>query len=105
MSSKSNQLRDVVDGAEEEIYRKGRHWKHYKGGVYCVDGIAIDTDNGLPRVLYHRVDGPDFNPFVEANIYFVRPLSEWFDTIEVDVDGTTHTLQRFIPVTPMQQTV
>lgn len=53
------------------------NWKHKKGGIYRIIGHAIDSDNGEVRVRYDRVGGPGFNRMEEADIEFVRPVSEW----------------------------
>jgi hypothetical protein len=97
MNSKTTEAREKIRVAELSIH-SGSFWKHYKGGVYQIDLIALDTTNGEACVLYQRVDGPDFDSVKEADIYYSRPFSEWFDTIEVDMDGTTYTLQRFVEV-------
>lgn len=55
----------------------GNTFKHYKGGIYTVTGLCIDTDDGEVRVLYHRVGGPEFDAIAEDGISFVRPLAEF----------------------------
>lgn len=66
--------------------------------------VAIDTTTLEPVVIYYRKDGPDFDPVAEVNIFFSRPLSEWFDDIEVEGLGATMVVKRFVPVTPKQVT-
>ena len=49
----------------------GGKYRHYKGGIYIVDNIAVDTDSGFTVVVYHN----------EINEYFVRRASEWLETV------------------------
>mgnify|MGYP002627349219 CR=1 FL=1 len=56
-----------------QIIKIGSKYRHYKGGVYTVDNIAIDTDTGFVVVVYHN----------EINEYFVRRASEWLDTVMI----------------------
>lgn len=63
--------------------RPGSTWKHYKGGIYEVVDLAIDTVDGSVRVTYQRIEGPDYHPLSEPGIFYSRPLSEWFDKISV----------------------
>lgn len=49
-------------------------WKHFRGGIYIVDGVGIDTVTGGRLVIYHSVDNGDI---------FCRPLPEWFDSVEL----------------------
>lgn len=83
MKRTSKEMYDLL--AEARLNFHGTNpWQHYKGGVYEVDGFTISTDTGDVLVRYHRIDGPDFNPLLESEISFSRPLVEWSD----DVDGT-----------------
>jgi hypothetical protein len=79
--SKTQEFREKLKKAIIDIGR-GSIWRHYKGGVYMVDDFAIDTDDTSVRVLYHRIDGPDYG-MSESDIRFARPLEEWFDKVEV----------------------
>lgn len=45
-------------------------WKHFKGNVYRVMFVTLHSD-GTYNVVYER-----------NNIYYSRPLSEWFDLRE-----------------------
>lgn len=57
--------------------RPGEIFKHYKGGIYVVTGLALDTDTSDIRVNYHRIDGPSFDAISEQGITFSRRLEEW----------------------------
>lgn len=94
MNSKTDELNSQLENARKQVV-PGTTWKHYKGGIYEVIDSVILTENGLPGILYFRIAGPGFSAHLESEICFVRPLEEWFDTIEEDIDGTTHCLQRF----------
>lgn len=79
--SKTADLQTKLDAAfGHELV--GNTFKHYKGGIYVVDGFVIDTDDGNVRVLYTRVDGPGFDEFEEMGIQFARPLAQWFDEVD-----------------------
>lgn len=57
--------------------RIGEIFRHYKGGVYVVTGLTLDTDTSTIRVSYMRVDGPGFDPVAENGIVFSRRIEEW----------------------------
>jgi len=48
---------------------KLRTYKHYKGNLYRVIGIAIHTQTEEEMVVYHPLGNP-------TKLY-VRPVSEW----------------------------
>jgi hypothetical protein len=52
-------------------------FQHYKGGVYQVDRLTIDTDTATLRVTYHRIDGPNFDAEAEEGITFDRRIEEF----------------------------
>jgi hypothetical protein len=74
--SKTADLSAKLESARE-LDLVGNTFRHYKGGVYTVDDLVIDTDDGSVRVLYYRVAGPDFNLEAELDIRFVRPIGEF----------------------------
>jgi hypothetical protein len=77
----------------------GSTWRHYKGGVYVVDYIGIDTTAGDAVVIYHRIDGPDYNHSIEQDLIFSRPVSEWFDDVVVrELNDEDLTVKRFVKV-------
>jgi hypothetical protein len=98
------EIQEKLKAARDQLYNIAKIWKHYKGGVYRVDDVVFDTAIDDVSILYFRIGGPGFDASLEGDILFARPLNEWFDTIEVDVDGTTHCYQRFIPVKAVQVT-
>ena len=102
MNSKTQDLVNDLEESIEKLTEHGQYWKHYKGGIYHVDGAVIDTDDGRVRVLYHRVAGPDYNPRLENMISFVRPLKEWFDTVAAGRQGH---IRRFVPVLPTSKII
>lgn len=89
MSDKSLEFSNTLHAARTQFLLK-HIWRHYKGGVYKVTNFSIDTDTLEARVEYRRIDGPDYNSEIEHDIFFSRPLREWFE----DVDG----VPRFIAV-------
>lgn len=36
----------------------GKKFRHFKGGVYVVDSIAVHSETGQLLVVYHPVDDP-----------------------------------------------
>ena len=106
MNAKTAELQKKIEDGWK-LFNGEMMWLHYRGGIYYVQSLVIDTDDGELRVLYSRMDGPDFDESAEIGISFVRPLREWFD--EVDVDGkmtprfiAVHRVERWEPL-PFQQ--
>ena len=85
MKETSFQLYKALQEVKSKII-PGTTWKHYKGGIYVVDGAVVDTDDGSIKVTYHRFGGPDFNIALESNIIFARPAEEWFTDVIGDAD-------------------
>lgn len=83
MTSKTQELLEKLSNAHSLIPIKST-WKHYKGGIYRVKNFVISTIDGEVSVLYHRIDGPDFDVWAEQEIEYARPLSEWFEKIDVE---------------------
>ena len=52
-------------------------YKHYKGDLYMVEGIAVHSETDEQLVVYRALYG-------DAKLY-CRPLTMWFD--EVDKNG------------------
>lgn len=46
----------------------GSLWKHWKGGLYLVDGTAVHTESGERLVIYHRLAQKETH---------ARPLEQW----------------------------
>lgn len=55
----------------------GEIYKHYKGGIYVVTCLALDTDTSTLRVSYVRIGGPNFDAVAENGITFSRRIEEW----------------------------
>lgn len=53
----------------------GDLFKHYKGGIYVVSGVAKLESTGEEMIIY-RKDGPG-DPTV-----WVRPKSEWIEFVD-----------------------
>jgi hypothetical protein len=54
--------------------QSGEAWRHYKGGLYIIVGIATDTASGNPTVVYREFSGA-------ASLY-VRDLSVFLGSTE-----------------------
>lgn len=65
----------------------GKQYVHYKGGVYKVRHLALDTTEehpyAKPVVVYQSV---------EFGTYYVRPVEEFMGKVEV---AENHTKDRF----------
>ena len=59
-------------------------YRHFKGGLYTVVGVATDSETEQPVVVYRSADGR----------LWVRPATMWSELVEHD--GAT--LTRFAPV-------
>ena len=72
-----NELKDIQEFGRE-LPKRGQVWKHFKGGVYVIDGIAKHTerkDKGF--VIYHlRVGG-------HANQLWARPVEMFMSRVDV----------------------
>lgn len=56
-------------------------YRHYKGGLYKVLGVALHSDTLEPMVVYQGLfDSEEFGP----DALWVRPLSKFSETINVD---------------------
>lgn len=88
-------MRHMVDA--EQRFMSVEAWRHYKGGLYKVEGFEIDTDDESIRVRYRRIDGPGFKRGLDDRITWSRPLAEWFDKVSTrGCAGIAHA--RFEPV-------
>lgn len=71
-------LREMI---ETSPIRPPQLWRHYKGGLYRVEELLIDSNTNEIIVAYTNLDwesGLD-------SFRFTRPLSEWFDEVEPGV--------------------
>ena len=48
----------------------GEKWEHFKGTIYQIVGLCMDTGTGRKTVIYRETDQPD-------SPHWGRPLDEW----------------------------
>jgi hypothetical protein len=60
--------------------KAGEVHKHYKGDLYKIIGLALNSDNNAPEEQWLVV----YEPMYEhaAAPLFARPLSHWYETVE-----------------------
>jgi len=51
-------------------------YRHFKGNVYYVTGIAKHSETGEDMVIYHTMANPE--------AIWVRPLAMWSEIVERD---------------------
>jgi hypothetical protein len=68
-----------------DVIKPGRY-RHFKGGEYEVVGIARDSENQTPMVVYKAL--------YDNGSLWVRPLAMFAETIERD----GRTFRRFAPI-------
>lgn len=73
----------VIKGIKGDYIMEG-WYKHYKGGIYYVDGVVIHSETLQQMVLYHSQDKP--------NLQWVRPHSMFFEDVITENDEI---VQRF----------
>jgi hypothetical protein len=77
------------------MYRKeiqaGRRFRHFKGGIYEIVGMAIDTESGQEVVVYRSL--------IERELLWVRPYAMFIELVpeEKQAENSTHQLYRFEP--------
>lgn len=52
----------------------GRRYRHFKGSIYIVDGIAVHSETAEPLVIYHKEH--------ELNRMWARPLSMFLSPVD-----------------------
>lgn len=52
----------------------GRRYRHFKGSVYIVDGVAVHSETAEPLVIYHKEH--------EHNRMWARPLSMFLSRVD-----------------------
>lgn len=72
-----------------KIIQIGKIYKHYKGKCYRILHVGHDTTNLLEHVVYEALYT---DPVYGKNHIWIRPLSEFFESVEYG--GAKHT--RFI---------
>lgn len=63
---------DKINRAKN-IVSVGCDYTHYKGGVYKVEGVAINENTQDVDVIYSSVK--------DKSLWFVRPLKQWDEDI------------------------
>jgi hypothetical protein len=58
------------------VVKSGKLYKHFKGGLYKVVGVAVHTETNEELVIYHK-EGNEFQ-------MFVRPVNMFLDEISYD---------------------
>jgi len=72
-------------------------YRHYKGNLYEVIGVARHSETLEELVVYRALyDSPDFGP----NALFVRPLSMFAEMVEVNGES----VQRFTLIKEISET-
>lgn len=72
-----NELKDIQEFGRK-LPKRGQVWKHFKGGVYVIDGIANHTerkDKGF--VIYHLRED------VRASRLWARPVDMFMSRVDV----------------------
>ena len=54
----------------------GRVYRHFKGDYYLVEGLAHDSESGVPCVIYRKLYG-------DGGLW-VRPAAMWNESVEHD---------------------
>lgn len=62
---------------EYKMPKTGEGWRHWKGGLYTIVGMANDQDNGKPLVVYTNF-GWDLTQLPPL---YVRPLAEFIGQV------------------------
>jgi hypothetical protein len=59
--------------------KPGQIWRHYKGGVYEIVGVAIHSETLEEMVIYKSLyDGDKY----KKGTIWVRPKLMWFEKVE-----------------------
>lgn len=62
----------------QKVPTKGEKYRHYKGDMYEVIGLAIHSNEDIWMVIYKPL-------YENADAeFFTRPLSEWFEEINFE---------------------
>lgn len=70
-SDRIRQLADILENKHNVI---GRRYRHFKGSIYIVDGIAVHSETAEPLVIYHEEH--------ERNRMWARPLSMFLSPVD-----------------------
>lgn len=69
---KRNEAQDSIVSIRYNMI--GRRYRHFKGSVYIVDGIAVHSETAEPLVIYHKEH--------ERNRMWARPLSMFLSPVD-----------------------
>ena len=69
---KRNEVQDTIVSIRYNMI--GRRYRHFKGSVYIVDGIAVHSETAEPLVIYHEEH--------ERNRMWARPLSMFLSPVD-----------------------
>lgn len=58
------------------MIQPGTIWRHFKGNLYAVLCIAIDTETGEEMVIYHRLNDPDEKEWCRSKKMFLEELDK-----------------------------
>lgn len=70
----SDRIRQLADILENKHNMIGRRYRHFKGSIYIVDGIAVHSETTEPLVIYHEEH--------ELNRMWARPLSMFLSPVD-----------------------
>lgn len=76
------ELKRQISEAQEQV-PLGSKWRHYKGGEYTINNIAVLEETQELTVIYTSLAYPD--------VSFVRPITVWSEQVEWE----GQTVQRF----------
>lgn len=69
---KRNEVQDSITSIRYNMI--GRKYRHFKGSVYIVNGIAVHSETSEPLVIYHKEH--------ERNRMWARPLSMFLSPVD-----------------------
>ena len=71
-------------------------YRHYKGSLYVVLGLARHDDTGVMFVVYRSRQSYDAEAAGEGVMLRVRPLVEWYARIPTGDGGTVPRFRRVV---------
>jgi hypothetical protein len=67
--------------AESKRFETGQIYRHFKGGLYQIMGLVIDTDTNKKKVLYREFDENNPN---DVTPMYVRDVNVFYSKIDVN---------------------
>ncbi|HEX6258262.1 MAG TPA: DUF1653 domain-containing protein [Candidatus Saccharimonadales bacterium] len=67
------ELQQRLDDAASAV-NVGKQYRHYKGNLYSITGVAIIEATNEPAVIYKAQYG--------KGLQFIRPIKDWTMTVE-----------------------